>query len=218
MEKANYSCEHALAPFVSTLFNAVTERDDRQVVIVCFGTTAISGDALGPMVGTLLTDKYDIPAFVYGTQENNVNGKNMKDWLSFIKTVHEGAIFVAVDASLGKKDKVGEVVIREDGVCPSGVTGKTKRFGDIGILGIVAQNHGDALMQLLTVSPLNVSALADKIAILIKKRRLNTRTARQDDGCLHLLTIKIFAIYIAYTFLIDYNIEYHKSAYAHTHR
>lgn len=168
MEKANHSCEHALAPFVSMLFNAVTERDDRPVVIVCFGTTAISGDALGPMVGSLLVNKYDVPAFVYGTQENTVNGKNMKDWLSFIKTVHEGAIFVAVDASLGKKDKVGEVVIREDGVCPSGVTGKTKRFGDIGILGIVAQNHGDALMQLLTVSPLNVSALADKIAILIK--------------------------------------------------
>lgn len=166
MEKS--ACEQTLIPFVTTLFNAITERDERQVVIVCFGTNAISGDALGPMVGTLLTDKYDVPCFVYGTQERNVNGKNMQEWLTFIKAAHEGALFVAVDASLGKKDKVGEVVLRDDGVCPAGVSGKTKRFGDVGVLGVVAQNRGNALMQLLTVSPLEVSVLADKIAVLIK--------------------------------------------------
>ena len=120
------------------------------------------------MVGTLLTQKYDVPAFVYGTDESTVNGKNMSRWLSFIKTVHKDAIFVAVDASLGRADKIGDIVIRPDGVCPSGVTGKSERFGDVGILGIVAQNHKDALMQLMCVSPVEVSKMADKISIMLK--------------------------------------------------
>lgn len=157
-----------LAPFVATLFNHVTNKNGRDVVIVCFGTNAISGDALGPMVGTLLTKKYSVPAFVYGTDEAQINGKNMGEWIAFIQAVHEGALFVAVDASLGSKDKVGQIVLREDGVCPSGVTGKTERFGDVGILGIVAHKHGDALMQLMTVSQLYVEKLADEIAILLK--------------------------------------------------
>ncbi len=157
-----------VAPFVSLLFNDIVDRGEREIVIVCFGTNAISGDALGPMVGTLLTQKYNVPAFVYGTDESTVNGKNMAQWLSFIKTVHKDAIFVAVDASLGRADKIGDIVIRPDGVCPSGVTGKSERFGDVGILGIVAQNHKDALMQLMCVSPLEVSKMADKISIMLK--------------------------------------------------
>ena len=157
-----------VAPFVSLLFNDIVDRGEREIVIVCFGTNAISGDALGPMVGTLLTQKYNVPTFVYGTDECTVNGKNMAQWLSFIKTVHKDAIFVAVDASLGRADKIGDIVIRPDGVCPSGVTGKSERFGDVGILGIVAQNHKDALMQLMCVSPLEVSKMADKISIMLK--------------------------------------------------
>ena len=53
-------------------------------------------------------------------------------------------------------------------MCPSGVTGKSERFGDVGILGIVAHKHGDPLMQLMTVSPLYVEKMADEIAIMLK--------------------------------------------------
>ena len=100
-----------VAPFVSMLFNHIVDKGEREIVIVCFGTNAISGDALGPMVGTLLTQKYDVPAFVYGTDEAQINGKNMQEWLAFIKSVHQNALFVAVDASLGSKDKVGQIVV-----------------------------------------------------------------------------------------------------------
>ncbi len=156
-----------LAPFVTALFNAITQKDNRDVVVVCFGTDAISGDALGPRVGSLLQEKYKLPAFVYGTEKFGINGKNMKKWIAFIRAVHGDAIYVAVDASLGQRGKVGQIVIREDGVCPSGVTGKSARFGDLGILGVVAQNDGDPLMQLMSVSPLYINEMADKISNMI---------------------------------------------------
>ena len=67
---------HPLAPFVAKMFEAAIDKNERDVVIVCFGTNAISGDSLGPLVGTLLTKKYNIGAFVYGTDEAQINGKN----------------------------------------------------------------------------------------------------------------------------------------------
>lgn len=157
-----------LAPFAAALFNAAIDKGERDVVIVCFGTNAISGDSLGPMVGSLLTKKYGVAAFVYGTDEAQINGRNMREWIDFIKAAHENSVLIAVDASLGSKDKVGQIVLRDDGVCPSGVTGKSERFGDVGILGIVAHKHGDPLMQLMTVSPLYVEKMADEIAIMLK--------------------------------------------------
>lgn len=139
----------------------------RQTVVVCFGTMSISGDALGPMVGTRLATRYNVPAFVYGTENCCVNGKNMKDWLDFIQTAHKGALFIAVDASLGASDKVGKIMIRSDGVCPAAVKGKNRRFGDVGVLAVVAENKGDPLMQLMSVSPLYVEKLADEVSLLL---------------------------------------------------
>lgn len=152
----------------SRLFDCIIDNQQREIVVVCFGTCNISGDSLGPKVGTLLATKHNIPAFVYGTEDCQINGKNMQEWIAFITQVHEGALFIAIDASLGSSDKIGQIVIRNDGVCPSGVTGKKERFGDIGILGVVAQKQGDAIMQLLSVSPLYIDVLADKICNLLK--------------------------------------------------
>lgn len=159
--------DDAISPIIDAMMRAI--REDKEVVFVCFGTMAISGDSLGPQVGTLLTKKYNVPAFVYGTEDCCVNGKNMKEWLPFIRAVHKDALIIAIDASLGAKTKVGQIVFRADGVCPAGVKGNENRFGDIGILGVVAQNSTDPLMQLMTVSPLYVSNMADKVAECINK-------------------------------------------------
>ncbi len=138
-----------------------------EIVIVCFGTIAITGDALGPMVGTRLKQQ-GVPAFVYGTEDCCVNGKNMERWLSFIRAVHQGAVFIAIDASLGSADKVGQIIIRSDGVCPAAIKGRRTRFGDVGVLCVVAENSGDALMQLMAVSQVYVADMSDKVSNLVK--------------------------------------------------
>lgn len=149
---------------------ALFEEDvNRQIVVVCFGTMAISGDSLGPTVGTLLKEKYGVPAFVYGTENAPVNGKNMQEWLTFIRAAHKDALFLSVDASLGGADRVGQIIVRDDGVCPAAIKGKNSRFGDIGILAVVAENKGDALMQLMAVPALYVAELADKVANLVSR-------------------------------------------------
>ena len=70
--------------------------NQKQIVVVCFGTPQVSGDALGPKVGTLL-QKWNIPCFVYGTVSRPVTAKNMSEYMWHIERVHTDATILSVD-------------------------------------------------------------------------------------------------------------------------
>ena len=152
---------------------------ERQLVVVCFGTPAIAGDSLGPEVGTILREDKNFPAFVYGTLDRPVTGRNMNEWISFVRETHKGAVLLAVDACLGDADNLGRISVRSDGVCPAAVGGKKKRFGDVGVIAVVGDKNGDALTELMQANAVYVSELAHKVADLIKTavRGLNFSTA-----------------------------------------
>lgn len=105
----------------------------RQLVVVCFGTPAIAGDSLGPEVGTLLREDSRFPAFVYGTLDHPITGKNMSEWMKFIKETHRDAVIVSVDACLGDKRHLGKISVRSDGVCPAAVGGKRRGSATSGL-------------------------------------------------------------------------------------
>ena len=141
---------------------------ERQLVVVCFGTPAIAGDSLGPEVGTILREDKNFPAFVYGTLDRPVTGRNMNEWISFVRETHKGAVLLAVDACLGEASNLGRISVRSDGVCPAAVGGKKSRFGDVGNIAFVAAKPGDALTELMQANAVYVSELAHKVADLIK--------------------------------------------------
>ena len=143
------------------------EKIAEQIVIVCFGTPSISGDSLGPNVGSLLREKFKTKVFVYGTLNCPINGKNMQEWTTFLNEAHKDALIIAVDASLGNKNRKGQIILRNDGVCPAAVKGEKKRYGDIGILAVVGESNSDALMELMQVSAVFVQKLSEKVAKLI---------------------------------------------------
>ena len=148
--------------------NAVMQTLSRPLVIVCFGTPAIAGDSLGPEVGTLLRSDARFPAFVYGTLDRPVTGKNMTEWMKFLREAHKDAVMLAVDACLGERTQLGKITVRNDGVCPAAVGGRKNRFGDVGIIAVVGDKNGDALTELMQANALYVSKLAHKVADLIK--------------------------------------------------
>lgn len=139
----------------------------KNLIIICFGTPLIAGDAFGPLVADMLRDELSAPVFVYGTTSRPINGKNMDEWLDFLKTVHKDCTILAIDASLGEKE--GSVVVRKDGVCPAAVKGRKKRVGDVGLLGIVAKSGEDPLMSLLDTNFDRVSSLAEDSARLVSE-------------------------------------------------
>jgi len=134
-------------------------------VIICIGTEKIIGDALGPLVGDFLTEIYDIDAFVYGKSKKNVNGVNYIDYLTHIQTHHNNSLIIAVDSCLGEKKDVGKIKYTRAGVKAGGALGKDNgRIGDIGILGVVAENGGDNYNALKVVDRLFVEDMAFNIS------------------------------------------------------
>lgn len=147
-------------------------------VIVCVGTTKVVGDSLGPIIGDLLADKYNIDAYVYGRSSRQVTGLNYEDYTQHIKVHHSDSLVIAVDACLGAKKDVGKIKITPNGLRAGSALNKThKRLGDLAVLGIVAVNGGDNLDNLVKADSAVVYSLAEKIAkkiqFLVTTLRLN---------------------------------------------
>lgn len=114
-------------------------------VIVCIGTDKVIGDALGPLVGTMLKNSgCEYP--IYGTLESPVHALNIHETIEKVKENHRNANIISIDACLGKK--LGTIAIRDEAISPG--KGAGKRLPDIGnysIVGIVDTN--DRLVGLL---------------------------------------------------------------------
>ncbi len=136
-------------------------------VVVCIGTDKISGDSLGPIVGSLLRDKHRLPCPVYGVEGKTVNGLNLADYRRFLLAHHPDSTVIAVDAAVGRPDELGTVKIRKGGIKAGGALGRDDPIGDVGVLGVVGIKGGDALATLMAVPYPEVVALAEKIALRI---------------------------------------------------
>lgn len=137
----------------------------KKPVIVCVGTTSVSGDSLGPKVGDLLVNQYSIDAFVYGKSSLPVNGINYEKYLTHIKTHHPNSIIIAVDACLGAKCEVGTIKYTFDGLrAGAALNKKLDRIGHVTILGIVAEKGKNNLEALIKTQQSLINEMSNRIA------------------------------------------------------
>ncbi|MFC3886307.1 spore protease YyaC [Bacillus songklensis] len=110
----------------------------RPIVIVCIGTDRSTGDSLGPLVGTKLSERNISPFHVYGTLEEPIHAVNLKDTLKQIYRFHQNPFVIGIDACLGKMKNIGTVSIGMGPVKPgAGVNKDLPPVGDIHMTGIV---------------------------------------------------------------------------------
>ncbi len=128
-----------------TLADAMSERliswfpkIPREYVVVCIGTDRSTGDALGPLVGTFLSEKKPKHLNIYGTLADPVHAINLKDHIKLINAQHKDAFIIAVDASLGKSASVGSIISDVGSLRPGAALNKDlPSVGDIHITGVV---------------------------------------------------------------------------------
>ena len=108
----NPADRHALSEFSRTLSILMRKHDisNRETVIVCIGSDRANGDSLGPIVGHFLA-MHQKNFHLYGTLENPVHAKNLEDALEFIRKNHRNPVIIAVDASLGIAEHVGNITV-----------------------------------------------------------------------------------------------------------
>lgn len=153
------------------------------IVILCIGTDRATGDCLGPLIGYKVKDMKYQNVHVFGTLDEPVHAKNLCEYIELFKRF-ENPFIVAIDACLGRLERIGYVNIKEGPLSPgSGVNKNLPAIGHINITGIV--NVGGFMeIMILQNTRLNiVMNMANLIANGLKynmwkiDRRLNTTDA-----------------------------------------
>ncbi len=109
----------------------------RDIVYLCIGTDRATGDCLGPLVGTRLSSLTP-KSNIWGTLENPTHATNLLDKLSAIKAKYNYPLIIAIDASLGKANRIGYINVKEGSLKPGTALKKVlPEVGDFHISGVV---------------------------------------------------------------------------------
>lgn len=113
------------------------------VLVVCIGSDRSIGDALGPMVGTMLKSRSsaasEAPSYqVYGDLEDPIHAMNLPERLRDIMDAAGSGPVIAVDACLGRMESVGSITIGQGSLKPgAGVNKSLPEIGSIYVTGVV---------------------------------------------------------------------------------
>ncbi|EES71214.1 putative sporulation protein YyaC [Paenibacillus sp. oral taxon 786 str. D14] len=130
------------------------------VTFLCIGTDRSTGDALGPLVGTKLTELGF--EHVIGTLREPCDATNLERRMAEIP---EGRVIIAIDACLGMADSVGTYLVSSQPLQPAQSVGASlPEVGHYSIAAVVNVNGPKPYWTLQMTSLYKVMQMADEIA------------------------------------------------------
>lgn len=157
------SAPYRLANQLSELLQQHASGSGRPV-FVCIGTDLVTGDSLGPLVGTWLRCSSAFPYSVYGTLTCPVHAMNLQETMNEVSLCHPDSPIIAIDACLGTRRHLHYITIAPGALSPgAGVNKCLGNVGDISITGIINISGEYAHMILQTTRPSAVMAMAECI-------------------------------------------------------
>lgn len=100
-------------------------------VLLCIGSDRVTGDSLGPMVGSALEERYKKSIPVFGTLKMPVHALNLEETIDAIHLHFPDHPLIAVDASFGTKEHLGCITAGKGSLTPgAGVDKNLIAVGD----------------------------------------------------------------------------------------
>lgn len=165
-----FSPDNASTILFSTALNehiAYLNKKYEDLVLLCIGTDKITGDCLGPLVGSKLKQR-SFPHPLYGTLEKPLHASNLTEQLPKISTTHPNACVLAIDAAVGSPNHVGLVSLSCQPLFPGkGVSRPLAPVGNISITGIINECSASSEILLPYTSLYLVDRLAEYISAAI---------------------------------------------------
>ena len=154
-----------LGSYLTTLLQERSDKNHLPPVFLCIGSDRVTGDSLGPIIGSRLSSLLPEYFSIYGTLERPVHALNLSDTLHSIYKNHPDRLLIAVDASLGTQKHQGYVTVAHGSLSPGAGVNKTlESAGDISITGIVNINNRFSHLMLQTTRISLVMMLAECIS------------------------------------------------------
>src|SRR5699024_2128751 len=88
---------------------AIVPKKDVTYVVACIGTDRSTGDSLGPLTGSLLSQRHLHQLHIYGTLHEPLHALNLADYVHDIYENHHNPYIIAIDAALGKLLSIGTI-------------------------------------------------------------------------------------------------------------
>lgn len=140
----------------------------KNLVILCIGTSKLLGDAFGPLVGNILKYDYNIPVYIYGDLIHNITAQNINFYINMIKKYHNDAHVLVVDSALGSDSDIGVIKTYNHGCIPrSGIENVFSVVGDSCVLGVV--ENREVFKKLLNAKRYFITSLAKVTAKAIEQ-------------------------------------------------
>ncbi len=123
---------------LSSLFLQHIPFDTQDLIFFCIGTDRSTGDSLGPLTGSFLSESPLFPFTVIGTLESPLHALNLQQRIDETKLTNPSAFIVAIDACLGQVSSIGQLLFNSGPIHPGKAVGKDlPPVGDVSIKGIV---------------------------------------------------------------------------------
>ncbi|CFX69714.1 Protein of unknown function DUF1256 [Syntrophomonas zehnderi OL-4] len=108
-----------------------------QLLLLCIGSERHILDCLGPLTGTML--KTRLPGLlVYGTLDQPLHANNLTRQMSEIRKKHPGTIELAIDASVGTEEEIGQLQFWQGSLIPGKALAKNLPLvGDFSLTAVV---------------------------------------------------------------------------------
>lgn len=156
---------HTLAPLFirDALFSLIPEGTEH-IYVIGIGSNQISGDSLGPFVGTLLYDIYPNHLSIIGDLQNPLDASTILTEISRLK-LPKNTFIVAIDSVLGSEEFLNSIVVQNGALQPGKGLGKTlPSIGDCRVMGVVLENDPVRNQSLLCTNLHLIYTMATNIA------------------------------------------------------
>lgn len=110
----------------------------QELVVMCIGTDRSTGDALGPLVGSLFSMSNPVNLNVYGTLHKPIHAINLNSYVNYINNKYDNPFIIAIDASLGRESAIGSLITGDGPIKPGAAVNKTlPPVGNIHLIAVV---------------------------------------------------------------------------------
>lgn len=138
----------------------------REYIIVGIGTDRSTGDSLGPLVGTYLTQMNLKHMTVFGTLHKPIHAQNLMDSIKEIKSTYRRPYLIAIDACLGRNSSIGKVTIGTGPLAPGAAL--NKELPVVGDLHITAVVNVSGFMEYAVLQNTRLSVVVDMATTIAK--------------------------------------------------
>lgn len=168
------SYNNRLAPlFIRQKLYSLIPQGTEHIYVIGIGSNRISGDSLGPFVGTLLKNSYPDHLTLLGDLQSPLDAITLVPALAPI-TFKKNSFIIGVDSVLGSEEMVNSIVVKDGPVVPGiGLGNSLPPIGDCSITGVVLEND-PALKESLLCTDLHfvytmATAIAKGISLTVRQ-------------------------------------------------